>query len=88
MKLVLAGAEVNSGIALGICAELVVLAGQNCVHADTCEGCDGQAGQHHVHAADGKGDATDITGAILQTDGQHQNQRGNQNIAALGKKLA
>ena len=73
--------EIHAGVALEVAAELVVLAGQDGVERDTHDGGGGQAREAdgaYLHSARaGVGDA----------DGQHQDEGGDDDIAALEDRL-
>lgn len=77
--------EVDSGIALEVGAELVVLAGEDGVHDDARQSRHGQTGQRDGEAAQAEDDALGGAGAVFQADGQHQDQRRDQHVAALGE---
>ena len=69
--------EVDGGVALGVDAELVVLAGQDGVEQDAHDGGDGKAGQRYDADLDGAG--------VVDADGEHQDQGGNDNVAGVGE---
>ena len=66
-------------VALGIDAELVVVAGEDGVEQDARQGGDGQAGERDGGAGHGEGDAAGEAQAAHQDDG------GDDEVAGLGQ---
>ncbi len=64
---------------MGVNAELVVLAGENGVEEDADDGGDGKAGQAHRAEAQGAG------GTVLDAEGEHEDQRGDDDVAGVGE---
>ena len=76
--------EAYAGIVGLILIKLVVLAGQDSVQDNTGQRADCQSGQADGNLTDVECDSTCCT--IVDTDGQYQNQSGDDNVTTLDRK--
>ena len=75
--------EAYAGVIRLVLIELVVLAGQYCIQDNTGQCTDCQSGQADGDLSDVECDSTCCT--VVDTDGQYQDQSGDDNVTALGE---